>query len=183
MASVAAFRFTEDEYLAIERTADFKSEFDNGQMFAMAGGTPEHARLTANVTAAFHRQMANGCRTYSSDLRVRVEGAGLYTYPDCTVICGEIALWGEHADVVTNPLLLVEVLSPATESYDRGKKFELYRSIPSLREYVIVHQDKRHIEHSSKHDDGSWILRDYADSAMFTIQRLNVTISLDEIYN
>ena len=127
--------------------------------------------------------MPAGCRTFNSDLRVKVASAGLYTYPDCSVVCGELELLGDQQDVVLNPLLIVEVLSPSTEGYDRGKKFELYRAMPSFREYLLVHQDRRHVEHYSKQDEGSWLLREHAGAdSTVTIARLPVRISLGELY-
>lgn len=184
MASLPAPRLTEEEYLELERRAESKSEFFDGQMFAMAGGTLNHALLSNTIGAMLHRQMPPGCRTCNSDLRIKSDTARFYTYPDCSVICGDAEYAaGNHRDVVLNPVLIVEVLSPSTEAYDRGKKFELYRTIPSLREYMLVHQDRRHVEHYSRQDDSSWVLREYfgADSSV-DIQRLQVRIPLGELY-
>jgi Uma2 family endonuclease len=104
-------------------------------------------------------------------------------YADCTVICGDLQLFGDRRDVVLNPLLIVEVLSPSTENYDRGRKLESYRTIPSFQEYLIVHQDKRHVEYYSKQDDGSWLLREYAGAeGPVVIARLGVRIELPELY-
>jgi Uma2 family endonuclease len=183
MASLPAAPLTEEQYLHLERQADFKSEFHDGQMFAMAGASPNHALLANRIGALLDRQVPPGCRTFNSDLRVKVSSAGLYTYPDCSVICGEPQFAGDQQDVIINPLLLVEVLSPSTEGYDRGKKFELYRTIESFREYLIVHQDRQHVEHYSKQDDGSWLLREHigADGSV-AIPRLNVQILVAELY-
>ena len=125
---------TEEEYLRIERDALEKSEFHGGQVFAMAGGTPNHALLAANIAWLLRGNVPVGCRVFSSDLRVKIAASATYTYADCTVICGEPHFAGDSA---LNPLLIVEVLSPSTQDYDRGKKFELYRTIESLREYQI----------------------------------------------
>jgi Uma2 family endonuclease len=182
MATLPDAPLTEEQYLDIERLAEFKSEFHDGRMFAMSGGSLNHALLSAAIGAQLYRQMPPGCRTCSSDLRIKVASAGLYTYPDCSVICGEPQYFREHRDVVLNPLLIVQVLSPSTEDYDRGKRFELYRTVESFREYLIVHQDRRHVEHYSKQDDGSWVLRDYSDGS-FQVDRLGVRISLDELYS
>src|SRR5208283_3003150 len=139
--------------------------------------------LGNRIGALLDRQMPPGCRTFNSELRIKVGPAGLYTYPDCTVICGDLETFSDQKDVVLNPLLIVEVLSPSTEGYDRGKKFELYRTIASFREYLIVHQDRRHVEHFSKQDDGSWLLREHVggDSSV-AITRLGVHISLADLY-
>lgn len=183
MASLPASRLTEEQYLEVERLGETKSEFHDGQMFAMAGATPNQAMVTASMITLLHRQMPPGCRTFSSDLRIKASPAGLYTYPDCSVICGDLQYFGDQKDVVTNPLLLVEVLSPSTEGYDRGKKFEFYRTNESIREYLVVHQDRRHVEHHSKQDDGSWVLREYfGGERAFSIARLGVQISLAELY-
>jgi Uma2 family endonuclease len=140
MASLTTATLTEEQYLEIERAAETKSEFRDGHMFAMAGASPRHALLGASVLAILRRQLPPGCRAFSADLRIKVLAAGLYTYPDGSVICGPLEYFGGHRDVVVNPLLLVEVLSPSTEAHDRGKKFDWYRTIPSLREYLLIHQ-------------------------------------------
>jgi Uma2 family endonuclease len=183
MASLPDAPLTEERYLEIERLAEFKSEFHDGRMFAMSGGSPNHALLTASMCALLYAQMPAGCRVFSSDLRIKVASAGLYTYSDCSVVCGDPETLTDQKDVLLNPLLIVEVLSPSTEGYDRGKKFELYRTIPSFQEYLIAHQDQRHVEHYSKQDDGSWVLRDHAgaDSSV-TVARLGVRIPLADLY-
>ncbi len=183
MATLPNQPLTEEQYLAIEREAFEKSEFHDGQMFAMSGGTPNHALLSNTIGALLHRQMPLGCRTFNADLRIKASKVGLYTYPDCAVICGDLEYFGDRTDVVLNPVLIVEVLSPSTENYDRGKKFESYRTIASLREYLIIHQDRRQVEYHSKQDDGSWLLREYTGAnGVIPIPRLQVTISMAELY-
>jgi Uma2 family endonuclease len=183
MASQPVTPLSEEQYLQIERLADSKSEFHDGQMFAMSGGTPNHSLLGNSIGALLRSQMPPGCRTFNSDLRIKIAAARLLTYPDCSVICGELQYDGEHRDVVLNPLLIVEVLSPSTENYDRGKKFELYRTVPSFGEYLIVHQDRRHVEYHSKQDDDSWLLREHIGAdATVEIARLNVKIPLSDLY-
>src|ERR1700728_4081380 len=159
MASLPATPLTEEQYLEIERRAATKSEFHDGQMFAMAGGSPNHSLLAARIGALLDRQAPPECRIFNPGLRIKVAAAGLYTYADCSVVCGELEFSGDQRDGVLNPLLIVEVLSPSTEGYDRGKKFELYRTIESFREYLIVHQYRRHGERYSRQEDGSWLLR------------------------
>ena len=183
MASLPASPLTEDQYLCIERQAETRSEFLDGQMFAMAGGSPNHSFLAGSIVTILGRQLPPGCRIFTADLRIKVLSAGLYTYADCGVLCGEAQFYGKEQDSLLNPLLIVEVLSPSTQGYDRGKKFELYRTIESFREYLIVHQDKRHVEHYSKQDDGSWSLREHAGAdASVVVARLGVRISLAELY-
>jgi Uma2 family endonuclease len=183
MASLPDAPLTEEQYLRIEREADFKSEFHDGRMYAMAGSSPNHSLLSGAILVLLFRQIPPGCRVFSPDLRIKVAPSGLYTYPDCSVICGELQYFGDQKDVITNPLLIVEVLSPSTEAYDRGKKFESYRTIESFREYLLIHQDRRHVEHYSKQDDGSWVLREHSGvEGSVSISRLGVRISLGELY-
>ncbi len=183
MASLPDAPLTEDQYLRLEREAEFKSEFHDGRMYAMAGASPNHSLLSGAILALLFPQMPPGCRVFSPDLRIKVAPTGLYTYPDCSVICGDLQYFGDQKDVVTNPLLIVEVLSPSTEAYDRGKKFESYRTIESFREYLLIHQDRRHVEHYSKQDDGSWVLREHSGvEGSVSIPRLGASISLGELY-
>lgn len=181
MASLPDSPLTEEQYLRLERAAEFKSEFFDGQVFAMSGGSPNHALLSAKLSSLLDRQLPPGCRVFSSDLRIKASKAKLYTYADCTVICGELQLFSD--DVVLNPLLIAEVLSPSTEGYDRGKKFEAYRTIPSFQEYLLIQQDRPHVEHYSKQDDGSWVLREHAGlDAAVNIVRLGARIALAGLY-
>src|SRR5271165_3261311 len=183
MASQPAEPLTEEQYLHLERLAETKSEFHNGQMFAMAAASPTQGLLADRIGALLDRQMPPGCRTFNADLRIKIQSAGLYTYADCSVVCGDLQYAGDQRDVILNPLLIVEVLSPSTEGYDRGKKFELYRTIESFREYLIVHQDRQHIEHYSRQDDGSWLLREQTGAGgSIAIARLDARISLTELY-
>ncbi len=183
MASVPLPLLTEERYLEIERLAETKSEFYGGRMFAMAGASPNHALLSNNIGSLLHRQVPPACRTFNADLRIKVVPAGLYTYADCSVVCGPLQLTTDRRDVVLNPLLIVEVLSPSTEAYDRGAKFEIYRRLESFREYLLVHQDRQHVEHYSKQDDGEWLLRESkGEAGVISIAHLGVTISLTELY-
>ncbi len=184
MASLSAPPLTEEQYLSLERQAETKSEFRNGQMLAMAGGSLNHSLLASRMGSLLDRQAPPGCRIFNADLRIKVPSARLYTYADCGVFCGEPQFAGNRQDVILNPLLIVEVLSPSTEGYDRGKKFEFYRTIESFREYLIVHQDRRHLEHYSKQEDGSWLLREYAGAeSLVAIDRLGVQFSLADLYS
>jgi len=131
--------FSYAEYLARERETGLRHEFLDGQVFAMTGGSPEHARLIAEVTFALRGAIdAARCRVFSADLRVRVPSTGLATYPDVAVVCGPVEVDPNDAHAVTNPTLVVEVLSPSTEAYDRGEKWAHYRRIEALRAYVLV---------------------------------------------
>jgi Uma2 family endonuclease len=182
MATQPKSPLTEEEYLQIERDAFEKSEYHDGQMFAMAGGSPNHSLLANNAGAILRGLVPRGCRVFNSELRIHIGLTGTYTYADCSVICGELQLSSDQRDNALNPLLIVEVLSPSTEAYDRGKKFELYRTIESFQEYLLIHQDRRHIEHYSKQQDGAWLLREHAGAATISITRLSVQIPLEDLY-
>lgn len=183
MATLPTQTLTEDEYLAIERLAETKSEFHNGQMFAMAGGSFNHSLLAIRIGALLDRQVPPGCRVFSSDLRIHISPVRSYTYADCGILCGEPKFSADQSDNLLNPILLVEVLSPSSEAYDRGKKFELYRTLASLREYLLVHQDRRRVEHYSRQDDGSWLLREHSgDESSVAVSRLGVQIPLSDLY-
>jgi Uma2 family endonuclease len=146
--------YTHAEYLGFEASSNVKHEFLDGQIYAMAGGTPEHAALAAAAITLLGPQLRGGqCRPYNSDLRVRTP-SGLTTYPDVTVICGPRELDAADSLAVTNPTLIVEVLSRSTEEYDSGDKFEHYKTLPSLREYVLVSHRERSVEVRSREADG-----------------------------
>jgi len=177
-------RLTEAEYLKIERAADFKSEFYDGEMFAMAGGTPRHSLIATNLAREIGNQLKSSpCVPYNSDLRLKVVATSLYTYPDLSVICGRLEFAGQEQDVVVNPTLLVEVLSDSTEAYDRGKKFEHYRQIPALREYLLVSQREPRIEQFIREAGTEWRLREAAGlDAKLDLPSLKISIALAEVF-
>jgi len=150
---------TEEQYLEIERAAESKSEYFQGEMFAMGGAGAAHNRLVWNLIAELGPRLRSGpCQGYPSDMRVRVSATGLYTYPDVVVVCGEPRFLDDRRDTLLNPSLIVEVLSPSTEAYDRGRKFEHYRSIPSLTEYLLVASDRIHLDLYARQPAGQWLL-------------------------
>ncbi|MEN9575865.1 MAG: hypothetical protein RL514_3720 [Verrucomicrobiota bacterium] len=171
------------EYLTIERAAPTKSEFYDGETFAMAGGTAVHSLIGTNAAGEFRDKLrGKKCVPYNADLRILVEANGLFTYPDLSVICGPLQ-FADADDTVTNPSVLVEVLSPSTEAYDRGQKFLLYRQIPSLREYLLVSQHEPLLEMFVRQADNLWVLREAAGlTAQLEIPSLEISISLAEIY-
>ena len=177
-------RLTEAEYLEMERAAEFKSEFYDGEIFAMAGGTPRHSLIGTNVAVEFgNRLRAKPCVPYNADLRIKIEATGLLTYPDLSVICGPLQFAEGTDDTVVNPTVLVEVLSASTEAYDRGKKFEHYRQIPTLREYLLVSQTEPRVEQFLRQPDGHWLLSEAVGiEAQLELPSLRVTISLAEIF-
>jgi Uma2 family endonuclease len=177
-------RLTEAEYLEIERRAECKSEFLDGEMFAMAGGTPNHSLIAANLIFALMMQLKGGpCRVYTSDLRVKVQESGLYTYPDVSVVCGPEQLEDEHDDVLLNPTVIIEILSDSREAYDRGRKFEFYRRLASLREYLLVSQHKPLVEQFIRQDNGAWLLHEIAGlEGKLKLPSLGFTIEMAEVY-
>jgi Uma2 family endonuclease len=178
-------RLTEAEYLEIERHAEYKSEFLDGEMFAMSGGTRAHDHLASNLIFALMAHLKGSpCVVYTSDMRVKVQASGLYTYPDVSVACGEDQVEDEHDDTLLNPTLIVEVLSASTAAYDRGKKFEMYRQIPSLREFLLVNQYKPHIEQFIRQDGGEWLLRDVAGlESNVSLPSVGITIAMADVYS
>ncbi len=177
-------RLTEAEYLEIERAAEFKSEFLDGEMFAMAGGTPRHSLIGTNLAVEFgNRLRAKPCVPYNADLRIKIEATGLCTYPDLSVICGPLQFAEGTDDTVVNPTVLVEVLSESTEAYDRGKKFEHYRQIATLQEYLLVSQTEPRIEQFLRQPDGRWLLNEAVGlEASLELPSLRVSISLAEVF-
>lgn len=150
---------TPEQYLEAEREAEFKSEYLDGEIFAMAGASREHNLLSAALTVVLGTQLGSRpCEQYASDMRVRVTPRGLYTYPDIVVVCGQPQFLDDRADTLLNPTFLAEVLSPSTEAYDRGKKFEHYRKLESLREYLLVAQERVQADLYTRQPDGRWLL-------------------------
>jgi Uma2 family endonuclease len=184
MTGTSLQKLTPQEYLAIERAADFKSEFFDGEMFAMAGTSKEHSRITVNLTIQFGNALKGRfCEPFSSDLRVKVSANGLYTYPDLTIVCGPVDVEDEQADVLLNPTLIIEVLSPGTERYDRGKKFDLYRELDSLKEYVLVSQDQYRVEQFLRGNGSEWGYRvAFKEDDIVEFPSVGCSIPLKDIY-
>ena len=179
--SVRHHRHSFQDYLTIEEVSTVRHEFLDGEIYAMAGGSVLHAALSAAVLAALHHQLAGRCRTYSSDLRVRVLETGLASYPDVTVVCGAPETDSENAETVVNPTVLVEVLSPATIDYDLGEKFEHYQRIPSLGAVVYVWQDRRQIEVRARRD-GGWKSEVAGAGSAAVIECIACRIDVDPLY-
>jgi Uma2 family endonuclease len=159
MSAAAKPYLTTQEYLAHERRAEIKSEYYEGEVFAMAGGSKEHRIIAANATGALWPQMSNKpCDIYTSDMRVQVSEAGPYTYPDVTVVCGQARFADAEVDTLLNPTLIVEVLSPTTEAWDRGGKFEGYQQLPALQEYLLLAQDRPRVEQYARQAEGQRLL-------------------------
>jgi len=179
-----ARKLTEAEYLAVERAAEFKSEFFDGEMFAMAGGTRRHSLIGGNLVREFGSKLrGRPCVAYNGDLRVKIEATGLLTYPDLSVACGDERFLDSEEDTLLSPILIAEVLSESTEAYDRGRKFEHYQQIPSLREYLLISQTAPRLEQFIRQPGGDWLLRQAVGlEATLVIPSLETTIALSEIY-
>ena len=184
MSTAPVQRLTPQEYLRQEREATFKSEYFRGEMFAMAGASRVHNLIVANVIReAGNVLKGRPCEVYPSDLRVLIEATGLYTYPDVTVTCDQPKFEDAHHDSLTNPRLIVEVLSDSTEAYDRGKKWAHYRQIRSLREYVLISTNRFSVESYVRGDDGQWTFREMADPhGDATFESMGIAIPMAEIY-
>lgn len=185
MSSQPKVRYTPEEYLAVERKAAYKSEYFNGEIFAMAGASPAHVLIVTNVVSELRGQLKNkDCLVYSTDLRLKVNPTGLYTYPDVLVVCGPPKFDDEQKDTLTNPALIVEVLSDSTKDYDRGEKFEQYRTVESFSEYVLIAQDKIHVEHFVKQSAHSWLLSETnRKEDALTLSSISCVLALAEIYD
>ena len=182
--STALKRITPQEYLIRERQASIKSEFYQGEIFAMGGGSANHSLIAAN----FVREAGNALRdkpgiVFNSDLRVQVQSTGLYTYPDATIVCGELLFDDDHRDTLLNPTVIVEVLSDSTEKYDRGKKSNHYRQIASLKELILIAQDRSHVERFTRQPNGDWLFHEQKElTADFELKSLGISIAISELY-
>ena len=175
-------RMTYAEYLELERTSEVKHEYLRGEVFAMAGGTPEHARLAANIIGALTAALrGRTCSVFTSDARVRIEATDRATYPDVTVVCGRLEHAADDPDSITNPVVIVEILSDATEAEDRGEKFAHYRRLASLREYVLVSQRARRLEVYRRRDE-RWMLDEAGTGETLRLESIDVALVVDEVY-
>lgn len=183
MAAPHAGPVTPEEYLRAERLADRKHELVNGVVYAMSGASVAHVRLVGNLYFHLRGLLSARCEVLMNDMRVAVDQTGLYTYPDLAIVCGEPIFTDSHVDTLLNPLVLIEVLSPSTEAYDRGAKFLHYRTIPSLQAYVLVAQDLALVECFVKNEAGDWILHAALGREQeMLVAPLGVTISLSSVY-
>lgn len=173
-----------EEYLKAEREALEKSEYQNGEVFAMAGASLRHTLIVTNLIGELRQRLKERpCTVHSSDLRLRVSATGLYTYPDVVVVCGPRQLAEEDPDTLVNPALIVEVLSESTKNYDRGEKFRQYRTLGSLAEYLLVAQNSIHVEQYVKRE-GSWVLTETDDpAAIIRLGSVNCELPVAEIYH
>jgi Uma2 family endonuclease len=171
------------EFIAGEVDSLVKHDFVKGQVFAMAGSTPEHAALTAAIGILLGMQLrGKPYRVYSPDLRVRIQAADVGTYPDLSVVCGELVRSTEDENSAVNPTLIVEVLSERTEAYDRGDKFSYYRLLPSFKTYVLVSQRKIAVERHLRNADGSWTMTAFGPGDRVVLDSIGCELAVDEVY-
>lgn len=176
---------TQEEFLLTERESKVKHEYFKGEIFAMSGASRFHNRLFSNMFGnLFNYLKGKKCTPYGSDLRVHVQQNTLYTYPDITIVCGEEEYLDDKFDTLTNPKVIIEILSPTTKDYDRGSKFMLYRAIPSLVEYVLVDSEAVCIERFYKNEEGIWSLFEYKElTDLVYFAAIDFKISVEEIYS
>jgi Uma2 family endonuclease len=176
---------TPKEYLEMERLAPSRNEYYAGAMYAMAGASRRHVFIVTNIVASLGGQLKGGrCSAFANDLRVKVSTHGLYTYPDVGVVCGKGRYEDKHGDTLLNPTVIIEVISDSTESYDRGRKFEMYRTLESLTDYLLVAQDEPLVEHFSRMSDGRWALSEHKGmDAAVAIASIDCALALADIYD
>lgn len=176
---------TPEEYLERELQSEEKNEYFNGEVFAIARPSARHTWIVTNVAGEFRQQLkGKPCRVASSEMRLRVTPTGLYTYPDVMVICGDVEYAAEQKDTVLNPAVIVEVLSPSTQDYDRGQKFEHYRTLPSLIDYLTIAQDRPHVVHYTRQSENSWLLVEFADLGhSIPLASISCILNLAEVYD
>lgn len=184
MTAQAKPYISEESYLDYERASPVKHEYFRGRIYAMTGAKEPHNLIASNAIALLHSQLRRKpCRVYPSDMRLKVLRTGLNTYPDIIVICGQPQFTDTVRDTITNPTIIIEILSPSTERYDRGLKFQNYRTIDTLRDYILIAQDHHHIEHYTRQEGGQWLLQEATElEDQIVIQSIESTLLLADIY-
>ena len=184
MVAIQKQKWTVEEYLAMERASEEKHEFLDGEIYLMSGASFNHNQIVGRTLGLLFVQLQNGpCDVLPSDMRVKVNDSGLYTYPDIIVICGEPKVEETEQDTLLNPTVIIEVLSPSTEGYDRGKKFQHYRALDSLQEYVLIAQDQARIERYLRQPSGEWLLSDAVGlEAVIDLPSIQCKLALADVY-
>jgi Uma2 family endonuclease len=174
-----------EEYLRLERQAEYRSEYVNGEIFAMTGASRNHNLITTHISSEFDQQLkGKPCEAYANEMRVKVTATGLYTYPDVVVVCGEPKFEDQYVDTLLNPTLLVEVLSPSTERYDRIAKSSYYRTLESLAEHLLVAQDEIRLEQYVKQANGQWLLFESTSlDAVVELPSIGCSLALRDVYD
>jgi len=172
------------DYLEMEKTAECKSEYYHGEIFAMTGASVHHNLITSNVITSLNIALRDSdCFVFPGDMKIQIDAAMHYAYPDVSVVCGQIEFAENRNDIVTNPVVIIEVLSESTKDYDRGSKFKAYRGIGSLRDYILTDQYAYYVEYFLKNKAGKWELNEFEKlSDVFTIGSLGAELSLETIY-
>ena len=185
MTAVAIKMYTQEEYLELERAAEYKSEYYRGEIFAMSGASRYHNRITENLSGEIYIALkGKSCQSFSRDMRVHIPENTLYTYPDLLIVCGKPEFLDNQTDTLLNPSVIIEVLSPSTEGYDQGKKFHLYRSLRMLTEYVLIDSQEVRAEVYRKASNGIWALVSEADDLEGSIEigHIGLTLKMSDIY-
>lgn len=184
MSANPVARISPEEYLELDRRADFRSEYYAGEMFVMAGGSDPHATIILNLGSEIRQALKGSkCRSFISEIRLRVSPERVYTYPDVMVVCGPAKFNDDQADTLLNPILIIEVLSKSTELHDHGVKFEQYRKLDSLEEYVLVSQDRPKLERFRRQFSGQWLLSEYSGiDAICEFESIECRVLMSEIY-
>ena len=174
-------QYTLDDYFSLQRGIEVKLEYFNGEIYVMAGGSADHNRISRNVLKLFDAALTGtSCEAFGSDMRVSTP-SGLYTYPDVSIVCGPKI--SGASETITNAIVIVEVLSDSTRNYDRGEKFDLYRSIPALRHYLLIEQAFRHVEHRRLQIDGSWSTETAAaPSQAVRLSEIGIDLQIAQVY-
>jgi Uma2 family endonuclease len=187
MSSLAKTYYTPEQYLALEREAEYKSEYINGQIYAMSGGSREHSLIIFSLARELGAQLRDRpCEAYVTEMRVKVSPTGMYTYPDVTIVCKEPAFEEGNVGTLLNPTVIIEVLSPTTEAYDRGDKFAHYRKLDSLTDYVLVSQNQVRVEHFVRYSEGSskWVLTEISGlGGVLRLDSIGCEVALMDIYD
>ncbi len=184
MSAIAKQTWTVEQYLDMERASEEKHEFLDGEIYLISGASRNHNAIQVAGTATLYQQLRKRpCFVFGSDMRVKVNATGMYTYPDFSLGCGEAQIEDEHQDTLLNPTVIVEILSPSTERYDRGKKFQHYRSLELLREYVLIAQDSPRVERYTRQADNQWLLADAVGlDATLTLDSIGAALALADVY-
>jgi Uma2 family endonuclease len=184
MSAMPKTQWTRDLYLEFERTSEVRHEFVGGEIYAMAGASRTHTLIGWNIGGSLFLQFGDRqCEAHQNDLRVRVSATGNYHYPDIVVVCGEPQLEDDAFDTLLNPIVIIEILSPSTKDYDRGTKFNDYRQIATLQEYILVNQDKPHLERYLRQPSGDWLLTDIVGlEAILRLPSIECKLALADVY-
>ena len=173
------------EYLQMENEAVEKNEYYKGEIFAMSGAGTRHNIISVNIIGSLYNSLkGKSCQPYGSDMRIHIPQNTLFTYPDISVICGDVTNSQEDENTATNPTVIFEILSPSTRNYDRGIKFMLYRAIPTLKEYILIESESIHAEHFAINKEGLWQLKEYSDPEdKMSLASLDITLLLKDVYD